>query len=98
MYVLFDIFFIKWLISFYCKLYNTPRFTCYECNNRLPDITLASCPHFISNTMSNQAESCAPQPYPLCRVLLYTKFPSGGECISKEPDTKLGTLAKNGSV
>ena len=78
MYVLVDFFVVKWLISFYCKLYNTPRFTCYECNNRLPDITLASCPHFISNTMSNQAESCAPQPDPLCRVLLYTKFPSGG--------------------
>jgi hypothetical protein len=33
--------------------------------------------------------------YPLCWVLLYTKFTSGGECILKKPDTKLGSLAKD---
>ena len=30
-----------------------------------------------------------------CRVLLPTEFPSGGDCITKEPDTKSRPLAKN---
>ena len=29
------------------------------------------------------------------RVLLPTEFPSGGDCITKEPDTKIRPLAKN---
>ena len=31
------------------------------------------------------------------KVLLYTKFPIGREPITKEPDIKSGSLAKNGS-
>ena len=39
----------------------------------------------------------APQFNPPQRVLLYTKFPNGGEQITKEPDIKSGSLAKNAS-
>ena len=37
-----------------------------------------------------------PQVNPLCGVLPYAEFPNGGEPITKEPDTKSGSLAKNG--
>ena len=37
-----------------------------------------------------------PQVNPLRGVLPYAEFPNGGEPITKEPDTKSGSLAKNG--
>ena len=39
---------------------------------------------------------CAPPVNPLQKVLLYTKFPIGREPITKDPDIKSGSLAKNG--
>ena len=38
---------------------------------------------------------CPPQVNPLRGVLPYAEFPNGGEPITKEPDTKSGSLAKN---
>ena len=39
---------------------------------------------------------CAPPIQPLCGVIPKTEFPNGREPITKEPDTKSGSLAKNG--